>query len=515
MPLKFTDFKVRGIDISAYDLNLIVEKLLSKIHFIIVRIGHGTKTDEKFKTFWQALKGKIFRLSYFYLDYYSNHLPDEKVFGIEDYEWGVIQGKNAWNNIVNDHDSKLVFLDIENGDKEYAPEINTVWNRVEVMMDGFFDTYDKLSGELNGIYCSLSKLKQFSPKFKIRPLYIAWYDEEMDNLNLIPRTRESVIAAVRAEGWVGEIIFWQYASDGDVGTDGIGDGLYYGLGRKVMDLDVWMKSETEWNIFKEGGYMPDYLLKVPVMGQENPLWGSKKLGTSTSSIASQGCLITCMSMFLKFLGFDTDPGRLNTLLLANGGYHNGNLFVWGSVTKFFPKLTFGYRYEYAALDKIDEQLARGLPVVVEVDYFPTTTPIDQHWVLVVGKVGGSYIINDPKKLGDQIKFEDRYGDPKSHMYIVNTYKFEPSIGNPLFQVKVLITNLLIRSGPANTYSTYGVYAKGIYDVYEEKNGYYKIGSDRWISADPKYTQKLVQTTEPTDSEKLEILYAWYKESHPD
>ena len=78
MQINFFNFKVRGIDISAYDLKLLVDKLVGKVHFVICRIGHGTKTDVKFKEFWAALKGKIFRLTYFYLDYYSNHLPDEK-----------------------------------------------------------------------------------------------------------------------------------------------------------------------------------------------------------------------------------------------------------------------------------------------------------------------------------------------------------------------------------------------------------------------------------------------------
>lgn len=506
MELNFFDFKVRGIDISHYDLSLLVEKLVGKVHFVICRIGHGTRLDLKFKSFWSALKGKVFRLTYFYLDYYSNHLPDEKVFGIEDYEWGVIQGKNAWNNLKNDNDYPIVYLDIENGNQSYAPEIHSVWNRVELMADGFFDTYDKLSGITNGIYCSLSKLRLFSPKFRKRPLYIAWYNED--------QTRESVIKAVRDRGWEGPIHFWQYSSDGDAGTDGQGDGIDFGLGRPAMDLDVWMGTEEEWDTFKKGGIMSDYLLKINPIGQEDPKWNNIKLGTSVSTIGQQGCLITCMSMFLKFVGFDTDPQRLNTLLLNNGGYYDGNLFVWGSVTKFYPGLTFGYRYNYAALDKIDEQLARGLPAVVEVDYNPATAPIDQHWVLVVGKVGGSYIINDPKKLGDQIKFEDRYGDPKSHLYIVNTYNYDGNTVTPLFEVKVLISNLLIRKGPAKTYGVYGVYAKGIYDVYEEKDGYYKIGPDRWISADPIYTQKLGDLAEPTDIEKLGILWSWYKETHP-
>lgn len=482
MPLNFFDFLVRGIDVSKYDLKLLVDKLTSKVHFVICRIGHGTKTDPLFKAFWAALKGLVFRLGYFYLDYYSNHLEGEAVFGIGDYEWGVIQGQNAWNNQKDDNDKGLVYLDIENGNLAYAPEIDTVWDRVETMADGFFDTYDKASGLVNGIYCSLSKLKQFSQRFRHRPLYIAWYNEN--------KTRESVIKAVRAQGWTGEIHFWQYASDGDAGTDGIGDGLDFGLGRKVADLDVWMGTVDEWKAFT-GEQMADILLNITPLSQKDPRWGSVKLGTSNTTIGGYGCLITSASMMLRHFGFDTDPGRLNDLLKANGGYHDGNLFVWGALEKIFKGVTFGYRYNGAYLDKIDEQLAQNKPVIINVDLNPTTSVLDEHWVLIVGKVNGSYIINDPW-YGTQFKFEDKYGAPSKGVRIVCTYNFAGVVTPPepetaLYRVRVTIPNLLIRGGAGASYPVVKRYASGEYDVFEEKNGYGRINGG-WISL--AYTERL-------------------------
>lgn len=512
MPLNFFDFKVRGIDISKYDLKLEVEKLVDKVHFVIVRIGHGTKTDSLFKEFWQALRGRVFRLTYFYLDYYSNHMPEmTEVFGKGDYEWGVIQGNNAWNNIKDDHDTKLVYLDIENGDQSYAPEIDTVWDRVETIMDGFFDTYDTLTNKVNGIYCSLSKLKQFSPRFRNRPLYIAWYNED--------QSRESVTAAVRAQGWTGEIHFWQYASNGDTGTDGIGDGLDFGLGRKVMDLDVWMGTEDEWREFTN---MADILLNITPLAQRDTRWKDYKLGTSNETIGNQGCLITCATMMCRYFGIDIDPAVMNVWLKANGGYQNTNWFVWDSLNKLDKRIAHNKRFEYAALDKIDEQLQAGKPVIINVDWNPATTVIDQHWVLVVGKVGGSYIINDPW-YGTQFKFEDKYGAPSKGVRIVETYNFtgevapipqpEPEVA--LYRVKVIIPNasttdsLIIRSEPKAVKRTdTGKRAKypQEYDVFEERDGYGRIGAGRWIALE--YTQKL---GELSDAEKLAILWDKYME----
>lgn len=516
MQINFFNFKVRGIDISAYDLKLLVDKLVGKVHFVICRIGHGTKTDVKFKEFWAALKGKIFRLTYFYLDYYSNYMKEfPNVYGKSDYEWGVIQGNNAWNNLKDDHDTKLTYLDIEQGDTNYAPDIDTVWPRVEAVADGFFETYDILSGLINGIYASLSRFKWFSQRFRHRPAYVAWYDEDNDGK---VRTRESVIAEMRKLGWTGPIHFWQFASDGDTGTDGIGDGIEFGLGRPVMDLDIWMGTEEEWLVFrKQGGTMDNILLNISPIAQRNPLWANEQLGTSNKTIGSHGCTINCATMLLRLLlGINITPAELNTWLKANGGYQNYNLFDWYILEKFDPRISFRYRYKGAYLDKIDEQLQKGIPSIVNVDMNPATSVLDEHWVLVVGKVDGSYIINDPW-YGTQFKFEEKYGDPRTGVKIVSTYNFDgiPGIPEvPLFQVKVLIPNLLIRKGPAKTYGTYGVYAKGIYDIYEEKNGYYRFGIDRWISADPTYTQKLGGPIEPTDSQKLMTLWAWYKETHP-
>ena len=74
-----------------------------------------------------------------------------------------------------------------------------------------------------------------------------------------------------------------------------------------------------------------------------------------------------------------------------------------------------------------------------------------------------------------------------------------------------IPNLLIRGGAGASYPVVYRYATGEYEVYEEKNGYGRIGAGRWIALD--YTQKLGTATEPSDAEKLAILWAEYKENH--
>jgi len=58
----------------------------------------------------------------------------------------------------------------------------------------------------------------------------------------------------------------------------------------------------------------------------------------------------------------------------------------------------------------------------------------------------------------------------------------------LYRVRVTIPNLLIRAGAGSSYPVVKRYASGEYDIYEEKNGYGRIGVGRWIALE--YTERL-------------------------
>ena len=166
--------------------------------------------------------------------------------------------------------------------------------------------------------------------------------------------------------------------------------------------------------------VPEIILPIPPLSQRDPLWANDQLGTSNTTIGGYGCLITCVSMMLKHFGIDTDPKRLNTWLKEHAGYQSGNLFVWGSLPVLDKRLSVNYS------GNIDAQLEKGIPSIVKVDMIPSTSVVDEHWVLVVGKQGNEYIINDPWT-GDQVKFSDRY----KTMYVIRSYDFSGEIVDPL------------------------------------------------------------------------------------
>ena len=192
--------------------------------------------------------------------------------------------------------------------------------------------------------------------------------------------------------------------------------------------------EMPWNTLS---YFPDepepeqadILLPIEPLSQVDPRWKDVQLGTSSSTIGGYGCLITCVSMMLDYYGFDTNPDLLNAELKGNAGYSNGNLLMWGQVPVIYKEVTYDGKWEGSRNDIIDKLLADNRPAIVHVDFNPQTAPIEQHWVLVVGKVAGKYVINDPKD-GKQITFNERYGDPVSKIYNVASYDFTGLIPDP-------------------------------------------------------------------------------------
>ena len=420
MGMTFNDYPIRGVDVSGYNnnsatvKNLDIQKAVDLgIKFICVRGTYGITTDWSFKTTWADAKGKALRIFYSYMDYYSNTAK-----GISDANWGKMQAQVVWNLIKDDNDGTPVFLDIEKASS--AASIESVLPKVTAIAKAFLDEMDRLSGKLTGVYFPLSYLKNFQFT-KHRPLWLAWYNEYV--------TIPNVIKSVRAEGWTGSIPFWQYASDGDIDNDGVGDGIRMGMEAKALDLNIWLDTpEAFANFGKVTVTLPEppNILNIQPFSQQDPRWKDIRFGDTT--IGADGCLISDIAMLLKYLGLDTDPAKLVDWLKANGGLY-GNLFVWKSVEKLLPGLKFILKYIGAHPDKIDESLSRKMPCLVHVDYDPTTSLIDQHWVLIVDKVDGRYVAIDPKD-GKVIWFDERYGSYTGNIYNVSTYSYSEVPASP-------------------------------------------------------------------------------------
>ncbi len=274
MGLKYSSFAVKGVDVSQF--NGVINWTKIKADFSGIRVGYGHTIDTRFVENWMNSKGKVNRIPYWYMDYYSSHIPTWAGFGMEDDSFGSKQADICHGALKADPEG-AVFLDIENGNPKYAPSLSSVTQRALAIAKGFLQRMDDLNGKFNGIYCSLDLLKWFDDWFKDRPLWVAWYDEG--------QSIASVIKAVRAAGWRGPVCIWQYASDGDMDDDGVGDGVAMGTKVTTLDLNALVITPSKYrDLF--GSWIVTQNLPVEQPDDEAPVVVTEPAKTGTYKVKS-------------------------------------------------------------------------------------------------------------------------------------------------------------------------------------------------------------------------------------
>lgn len=137
------------------------------------------------------------------------------------------------------------------------------------------------------------------------------------------------------------------------------------------------------------------VLAVPRFAQSDPRWADDPLGPTQSSMAEAGCAVCSAAMVLAFYGQDIDPGRLNAFLSDKGGYTPEGWLYWEKAADYHPGAA---RHAYEDLPSyylIDSNLERGNPVIVRIRFPNGVT----HFVVIMGKDGFDYLIQDPAAAG--------------------------------------------------------------------------------------------------------------------
>ena len=221
--------------------------------------------------------------------------------------------------------------------------------------------------------------------------------------------------------------------------------------------------------------------------QQDPKWKSDKLGFSRFSIGTDGCAITSLAMLVKGFGYDENPSTLNKKL-KNLGENNGfigPLVIWGSLPILFPKITYKNlilcRDHDTPLAQIDASLAKGQPVLVEVDRSPASG-LQNHWVILYEKQGDDYLMTDPwpHPVDDkETLLTKRYGFGRSAKKIITAvlwYEMQGIAPPPPtngFHVQVSATaasGLRLRAQPTTASNPLALEATGSYlRVLEDEN----------------------------------------------
>lgn len=141
------------------------------------------------------------------------------------------------------------------------------------------------------------------------------------------------------------------------------------------------------------------MAEMKVYSQNDPAWKSKLLGfDKKNTIGGYGCLMTSMTMVASVYGFGDNPDTVNDKMKAISAFQAAYI-IPGS----FPSVANGTRYvNYlvctnapAPMAEIDNYLVQGKPVIVQVDYNPSTPTIEGHWIVLTAKQGEDYLIQDP------------------------------------------------------------------------------------------------------------------------
>jgi hypothetical protein len=215
---------------------------------------------------------------------------------------------------------------------------------------------------------------------------------------------------------------------------------------------------------------------VPLYGQQWQPWGSTDLGSSTSTVASEGCAMTAATMLLESYGLSTNPGALNVWLTNNGGYVDQDLLVWGAVAQYAQSqgVSVSYTgYESTNLAAIDSSVAAGNPVIAQV-----TLDGSMHFVLITGLgPDGTLWINDPW-FGDHTTFQSRYGNPATGIQSIRLYTGPAAASSQLSSMSTGGTETI--SAPSGGLGTAGNGAQLLYLPYTSP-------TDQWYQGTPVAT----------------------------
>lgn len=135
--------------------------------------------------------------------------------------------------------------------------------------------------------------------------------------------------------------------------------------------------------------------------QRDERWGGQCIGTTCdknpSYVWEVGCLITSVAMVQKKNGADIDPGRLA---------RESDFFFEDLMLLPWPAQPGWHFTQYgASLNVIESELAAGRPVVVQVR--AANNSGGRHFIVIKGKSGSDYIMNDPWE-GPDLVFGNYY-----------------------------------------------------------------------------------------------------------
>ena len=159
------------------------------------------------------------------------------------------------------------------------------------------------------------------------------------------------------------------------------------------------------------------MFKTQNLYQNDDKWKNVKLGNSSETLGSWGCLLTSVTMLLNGIGYNETPETVNEKMKRAGGFQ-GALFMPSVVPYIWPNCLYRdmqpCESSVPPIAQIDAAVAAGKPVILQVDW-SKQAGTQTHFVLVKDKKGNDYVLYDPYKYS---------GDgPDKEVLLTSRYKY--------------------------------------------------------------------------------------------
>ncbi|MGH1352996.1 MAG: hypothetical protein ACRBBN_19650 [Methyloligellaceae bacterium] len=125
--------------------------------------------------------------------------------------------------------------------------------------------------------------------------------------------------------------------------------------------------------------------------QKDDAWGKQPLGNTSETLARVGCTLSSVAMALRNMGYDYNPGTLNTHIRDANGYTENGWFKWASVGQVTDGQAQALYYEKPTHQIIDQCLRKGQYPIIKF----RLTLIPSHWVIITGRTTKEYLVRDP------------------------------------------------------------------------------------------------------------------------
>lgn len=215
-------------------------------------------------------------------------------------------------------------------------------------------------------------------------------------------------------------VFWEYTAKC---TDLVGTYYVYLFGGALRQ-----KSNDVTEIIERGTACPPSAgdASAYFWSQLDSDWSGDYLGLTKRSIRQDGCALTSCAMVLTHYGMEMDPRELNRELGERGYVYvwvQGVQYArikWDHVASvgnldYSRERYFDWSDSPADLGVVNKYLDAGYPVIVETRW--NHNEDYTHWVVLTGRDGAIYYMNDPMDASPTTStFNSKYGDPARWIY---------------------------------------------------------------------------------------------------